>query len=97
MGAALNTASGLNAYVLVDRPTWLTFGNKGDLTLLFSGDPALFNPYALLPVKPARNPHVNAQAVARLEDWLTGPLGKAAIESFAIDGTPLFVHSAVAQ
>ena len=95
MGAALNTASGLNAYILADRPTWLTFGNKGDLALLFSGDPVLFNPYALLPVNAAAHSHVKADAVARLEDWLAGPEGKQVIEGFAIDGTPLFTHSAV--
>ena len=97
MGTALNTASGLNAYILSDRPTWLTFGNKGDLALLFSGDPALFNPYALLPVNPERHPHVKADAVATLEDWLAGPRGKDVIESFTYEGQPLFVHSAVAD
>ena len=97
MGAALNTASGLNAYILTDRPTWLTFGNKGDLDLLFSGDPVLFNPYALLPVNPARHPHVKADAVAQLEEWLAGPRGKQVIESYTFDGEPLFVHSAIAK
>lgn len=96
MGAALNTASGLDAYILTDGPTWLTFGNKGGLTLLFSGDPVLFNPYSLLPVNPANHPHVNAGAVKRLEDWLAGPRGKAVIEGFTRAGQPLFVHSAVA-
>ena len=50
MGATLNTASGLNAYVMSDRASWLKFGNKGDLKLLFAGDKALFNQYACLPV-----------------------------------------------
>ena len=31
MGAALNTASASNAYVLSDRGTWISFKNKGDL------------------------------------------------------------------
>src|SRR5262249_49366330 len=29
-GAALNTASAANAYVLADRGTWLSFKNRGD-------------------------------------------------------------------
>lgn len=95
MGAALNTASGLNAYILSDRPTWFTFGNKGDLALLFAGDPVLFNPYSLLPINAERHPHVNTDAVARLEEWLAGPRGKEVIESYTYDGQPLFVHSAV--
>lgn len=97
MGAALNTASGLDAYILTDRPTWLTFGNKGNLTLLFAGDPVLFNPYSLLPVNPALHSHVKSEAVARLEEWLAGPRGKEVIEGYTYEGEPLFVHSAVAN
>ena len=37
MGAALNTASGMPAYVMSDRASWLNFGNKGDLALLYVG------------------------------------------------------------
>lgn len=48
MGAALNTASGMNAYIMSDRASWLNFGNKGDLALLFAGDPILFNQYAYI-------------------------------------------------
>jgi tungstate transport system substrate-binding protein len=39
MGAALNTAAAMGAYTLSDRGTWLSFGNKGDLTVLVQGDP----------------------------------------------------------
>ncbi|MEP1497441.1 substrate-binding domain-containing protein, partial [Pseudophaeobacter sp.] len=34
MGAALNAASAMNAYILADRASWLKFGNKGNLKLL---------------------------------------------------------------
>ena len=30
MGPTLNTASGMNAYALTDRGTWLSFKNRGD-------------------------------------------------------------------
>ena len=33
MGPTLNTASGLNAYTLTDRGTWLAFKNRGDLDI----------------------------------------------------------------
>jgi tungstate transport system substrate-binding protein len=33
MGAALNTAAGMNAYILADRASWLNFGNKQDLAI----------------------------------------------------------------
>jgi ABC-type tungstate transport system permease subunit len=34
MGAALNTTSVANAYVLADRGTWLSFKNHGELDIL---------------------------------------------------------------
>ena len=94
MGAALNSASGMNAYILSDRASWLKFGNKGDLTLLFAGDPVLFNQYAFLPVNPARHPHVKAEAAAALEDWFAGPRGKALIDGYVLNGERLFTHNA---
>ncbi|HEY6735347.1 MAG TPA: substrate-binding domain-containing protein, partial [Roseiarcus sp.] len=38
MGAALNTASASNAYVLTDRGTWLAFKNRGELVIAVEGD-----------------------------------------------------------
>ncbi len=95
MGATLNVASGLNAYVLSDRASWLNFGNKGDLDLLFAGDPVLFNQYAFIPVNPARYAHVKADLVAKLEDWLTGPKARDLIDNYMINGEKLFTFNAV--
>ncbi|MEM1129553.1 MAG: substrate-binding domain-containing protein [Pseudomonadota bacterium] len=94
MGAALNTASGLGAYIMSDRASWLNFGNKGDLALLFAGDPALFNQYAYLPVNPERHPHVQADLAAELESWLTSPRSAELIDGYTIDGEALFVFNA---
>lgn len=90
MGAALNMAAGLGAYVLTDRGTWLAFRNRGPLTILVVGDPPVENPYAIMIVNPDRHPHVPVAAARRAVDWLTGPSGQAAIGSFAIDGAPAF-------
>ncbi len=94
MGASLNTASGLDAYIMSDRASWLNFGNKGDLALLFSGDPVLFNQYAYLPVNPARHDHVKAMAAAQLEDWLTSEKAAEMINGYTINGEGLFVFNA---
>ncbi len=94
MGAALNTAAGLGAYILSDRASWLNFGNKGDLTLLFAGDPVLFNQYAYLPVNPARHNHVKADLAADLETWLTSARAQELIDGYMIDGETLFVFNA---
>jgi len=95
MGAALNTAAGLDAYIFSDRATWLSFQNKGDLALLFEGDPVLFNQYAYLPVNPAKYPSVNAAAAEKLEDWLTSDKAKDLIEGYQIAGKQLFHFNAV--
>lgn len=94
MGASLNTASGLDAYIMSDRASWLNFSNKGDLALLFSGDPALFNQYAYLPVSPERHPHVKGEAALALEAWLTSSKAATLINGYMIDGEPLFVFNA---
>lgn len=94
MGASLNTASGLGAYILSDRASWLNFGNKGDLDLLFAGDAVLFNQYAYLPVNPDRHAHINAEAATTLENWLTSGAAKALINSYQIGGQGLFVFNA---
>lgn len=95
MGAALNTASAMGAYILSDRATWAAFGNKGDLALLFEGDAALFNQYAFLPVNPALHPHVRADLADRVEAWLTSPHAAALIDGFRIDGMAMFTFNAV--
>jgi len=94
MGATLNVASGMNAYVFSDRASWLNFGNKGALALLYEGDPALFNQYAYIPVNPARWPHVNTDAALLLENWLTSPKAAALINNYTINGAHLFTFNA---
>jgi tungstate transport system substrate-binding protein len=94
MGASLNTASGMNAYIMSDRASWLKFGNKGDLKLLYSGDPILFNQYAFIPVNPKLHPQVKTADVARLEDWLTSPKAEKLINDYEINGEKLFVFNA---
>lgn len=94
MGAALNAASGMNAYVLSDRASWLTFGNKGDLALLYAGDPVLFNQYAYLPVNAAMHSHVNTVSAMQLENWLVSDRAKALINGYQLNGETLFTFNA---
>ncbi len=94
MGAALNTAVGMDAYIMADRASWLNFGNKADLALLFSGDPVLFNQYAYIPVDPNLHTHVNNGAAMALEGWLTGAHAAALIDGYTINGETLFTFNA---
>ncbi|ANP37453.1 sulfate ABC transporter substrate-binding protein [Phaeobacter gallaeciensis] len=94
MGSALNTAAGMNAYIMADRASWLNFGNKGDLALLFSGDPVLFNQYAYLPVNPEKHTHAKNDLAMKLEGWLVSDKAKALINDYKINGETLFVFNA---
>lgn len=94
MGTTLNIASGMGAYTLTDRGTWLNFSNKGELVVLVEGDARLFNPYGVILVNPQRHPHVKAAAGQAFIDWLLSPAGQGAIAAYRIDGQPVFFPNA---
>ena len=94
MGATLNTASGLNAYTLTDRGTWISFKNKGDLEVLVQDNPRLFNQYGVILVNPAKHPTVKVKDGQAFIDWLLSPDGQKAIASFKVDGQQLFFPNA---
>jgi len=94
MGAALNTASAANAYVLADRGTWLSFKNRGDLDILVAGDKRLFNQYGVILVNPEKHPHVKKVLGQAFIDWLVSPEGQKAIADYKINGQELFFPNA---
>ena len=94
MGPALNIASSSNAYALTDRGTWLSFKNRGDLTVLVEGDAKLFNQYGVMVVNPARHPHVKVDEVQKFVDWVVSAPGQAVIASYRIGSEQLFFPSA---
>ena len=97
MGAALNIASSSGAYVLTDRGTWLSFKNRGDLTILVEGDKRLFNQYGVIVVNPARHPHVKKDLAQAFADWVVSPAGQATIASYKVNGEQLFFPNAKPQ
>ena len=94
MGAALNMASSMDAYVLADRGTWLSFKNRGALAVLVEGDTRLFNQYGVIVVNPARHPHVKTELAQVFADWVVSPLGQAAIAAYKIGAEQLFFPNA---
>ncbi|ODT38244.1 MAG: tungsten ABC transporter substrate-binding protein [Lautropia sp. SCN 70-15] len=94
MGPAMNSAAGMNAYVLADRGTWLSFKNRADLGIAVEGDKRLFNQYGVMLVNPSRHPHVKQKAGQAFIDWLLSPEGQAAIGAYKIDGEQLFFPNA---
>ncbi|NNL19379.1 MAG: sulfate ABC transporter substrate-binding protein [Boseongicola sp.] len=96
MGATLNTAAAMGAYTLTDRASWLNFGNRRGMSIVFEGDPALLNQYAYLPVSAERHPHVNQNGAIILETWLTSERGQTLIGNYRINGEILFTPNAKA-
>ncbi len=97
MGATLNTGTGMDAYVLTDRATWIAFGNKGDYQIVVEGDERLFNQYGVILVNPAKHANVKTREGQAFIDWLTGDTGQSAIADFKIDGQQLFFPNASQQ
>jgi tungstate transport system substrate-binding protein len=94
MGPALNTASAMNAYILADRGTWVSFKNRAELAIVVEGDKRLFNQYGVMLVNPARHPHVKRELGQAFVDWVVSPDGQRAIAQYRIGGEQLFFPNA---
>jgi tungstate transport system substrate-binding protein len=90
MGPSLNSASSMNAYLLADRGTWLSFKNRGELTIVVEGDKRLFNQYGVMLVNPSKHAHVKVQPGQAFIDWLVSAQGQTAIAGYKVGGEQLF-------
>ena len=95
MGPALNTAAAMNAYILADRGTWLSFKNRQSLKIIVEGDAKLFNQYGVILVNPKKHAHVKAEPGQKFINWLVSAEGQATIASYKMGGEPLFFPNAV--
>ena len=95
MGPALNTAAAMNAYILADRGTWLSFRNRGELAILVQGDRRLFNQYGIILVNPAKHPSVKREMGQAFIDWIVSSAGQDAIAAYQIGGQQLFFPNAL--
>ena len=94
MGATINTAVGMGAYVLTDRATWSSFKNRGDYKIVVEGDGKLFNQYGIILVNPARHPRVKQAEGQAFIDWVLSAEGQGAIKAFQINGEQQFFPNA---
>jgi tungstate transport system substrate-binding protein len=94
MGAALNTASADNAYVLSDRGTWLAFKNKGELVIAVQGDKHLRNQYGVILANPQKYPTVKKELGQQFINWLISAEGQRDIAGYKINGEQLFYPNA---
>jgi tungstate transport system substrate-binding protein len=94
MGPTLNTAAAMDAYVMSDRATWVAFGNRQNLNLLFEGDEVLFNQYGSLLLSEEKHPHLKHSLAGQWHEWLISEEGQEAIAAFSVDGQQLFFPNA---
>jgi tungstate transport system substrate-binding protein len=94
MGATLNTGTAMNAYIMTDRATWISFGNKGDYEIAVEGDEKMFNQYGIILVNPEKHPNVKADLGQQFIDWVLSEEGQAAIANYKVDGQQLFFPNA---
>jgi len=94
MGATLNVASGLAAYALTDRGTWLKFANKDGMKIIFEGDERMFNQYGVILVSPKKHPHIKTREGNKFIQWLLSKDGQKAINDYRIAGRQGFFANA---
>jgi len=94
MGPVLIMADEKRAYTLADRATYTAYGEKVDLAIVCEGDRRLFNPYSVIAVNPARQPHVKRAGAQAFIDYITSPAGQAVIAGFKVKGQQLFTPCA---
>ena len=99
MGKTLTYAEEKQAYTITDRGTFLKykFGRKQglDLDILCEGDPKLYNPYGIIPIDPAKYPHVKFKSADALAKWLVSQKAQALIAGYKIQGRQAFFPDAI--
>ncbi|MFC1769911.1 substrate-binding domain-containing protein [Nitrospirota bacterium] len=90
MSKTQRIANEKRAYTLTDRGTWLSKMDSLDMTILFEGDPAIFNQYGAMAVNPKLHKHTRYNEAIKFINWLTSPEGQKAINEFKISGKRLF-------
>ena len=93
MGRSLQIADELQAYLLIDRGTWIFHKQQTSLELLYGGGERLRNPYGVLAVNPQRH-RINIAGAMAFIDWLTSKGGQAAIGDYTVRDTRLFTPTA---
>jgi len=80
------------AYLLMDRATYLTVKKDIRLQVLVEGGRDLLNFIAVIRVNPSRFPQVSAEPAKAFVDWLVSDEAQRLIQGFGVDryGEPLF-------
>lgn len=100
MSKALTQAANVKSgYTLSDRGTYIKFkyGMTPPIALdvLCEGDPNLANPYGIIPVNPAKHPHVQIALAQQFADWIISAKGQKLINDYRLQGKQLFYPDAI--
>jgi tungstate transport system substrate-binding protein len=94
MGRTIIFADEKQAYTLSDRGTYIKYkyGRKEsiDLEIMCEGDSLLNNPYGVIPINPARHPHVKHDLAEKFAKWLVSPKAQSLIANYRLMGEQLF-------
>ncbi|HMN58733.1 MAG TPA: substrate-binding domain-containing protein, partial [Anaerolinea sp.] len=99
MGDVLTMSAEKQGYTLSDRATYLAMTKEGlSLKILVEGEKALFNPYGVIAVDPAKSPKINNALANQFIDWLVSLPVQEKISRFGVDefGQGLFMPSSTA-
>jgi len=98
MMAVVRMAAEQKGYTLVDRGTYIayasTFKDKPPVVPLVEGDAALFNPYSVIAVNPAKCSGATYDLAMAFINWITSAKGQQVIRDFRMMGKPLFTPNA---
>lgn len=94
MSATLRIADEKNAYVMIDRGSYLFNKDKIRLEKLVEGDKDLFNPYGVIAVSPYKYAHVKYELSMALIAWLTSPECQKMIAGYKKMGSQLYYPNA---
>jgi tungstate transport system substrate-binding protein len=73
------------AYILMDRATYLTLKKEISLQVLVEKDSDLLNYIAVIRVNPVKFPRADAQGAKAFVDWLVSDEAQSLIKSFGVD------------
>lgn len=92
MGGAYNIAVEQQAYIFMDKGTYLSHDKKNALEILLEESPDLKNVYSVIAVNPEKWTDTNLAGVNTLVDWLQSEKAKEMIRGYGVEeyGQPLF-------
>lgn len=99
MGKTITFAEEKQGYTMTDRGTYIKYkyGKTPavELDILCEGGEALANPYGIIPVNPAKHPHVQHDLAMQFVNWIISEKGQKLIGGYQLEGKQLFFPDAL--